>query len=82
MEQIEQLELRIAELQEAIQRNRRPILLERACAVPRPAMFREIFLGLFMFTPIEMIIRIALSVGGLALTGAAATPPRRSSSLP
>jgi hypothetical protein len=69
VEQIEQLELRIAELQEAIQRSWRLMLVGRACAIVGPALLLGFFLGLLTFTPIGMIIGIALSVGGLVLSG-------------
>jgi hypothetical protein len=69
VEQIEQLELRIAELREAIQRSQRLMLVGRACAILGPSLLLGFFLGLLTFTPIGMVIGIALSVGGLVLMG-------------
>jgi hypothetical protein len=69
VEQIEQLELRIADLQEAIQRSRSLMLVGRACAILGPSLLLGFFLGLLRFTPIGMVIGVALSVGGLILMG-------------
>jgi hypothetical protein len=69
VEQIEQIELRIVELQEAIRRSRRLMLVGRACAILGSTLLLGFFLGLLTFPPIGMIIGIALSVGGLVLMG-------------
>jgi hypothetical protein len=63
LEQIEQLELRIEELREAIQRSQRLILAVRACAIIGPTLLVCLLLGLLRFTPSEMIIGIALVAG-------------------
>jgi O-antigen ligase len=69
MDEIEELELRIEELQEAIRRSRRLILGGRACAIVGPALLLCLLIGLLRFTPTGMIIGIALSVGGVVLMG-------------
>ena len=69
MEQIEQLEIRIEGLREAIERSRRLMLAGQACAVAGPAMFVCFMLGLIDFTPVRMIVGIALAIGGVVLTG-------------
>jgi hypothetical protein len=69
MEQIEQLELRIEELREAIQRSRKLMLAGRACAIIGPTLLVCLLLGLPRFTPSEMIIGITLGIGGLVLMG-------------
>jgi hypothetical protein len=68
-EQIEQVELRIEELREAIQRSQRLMLAGRACAIIGPTLLVCLLLGLLRFTPSEMIIGIALGIGGLVLMG-------------
>ena len=69
VEQIEKLEIRIEELREAIERSRRLMLAGQACAVVGPAMFVCFMLGLIDFTPVRMIVGIALAIGGMVLTG-------------
>jgi len=69
VEQIEQLEIRIEELREAIERSRRLMLAGQASAVVGPAMFVCFMLGLIDFTPVRMIVGIALAIGGVVLTG-------------
>jgi hypothetical protein len=69
VEQIEQLEIRIEELREAIERSRRLMLAGRACAVIGPAMLVCVMLGLLNFTPVRMIVGIALAIGGVVLMG-------------
>jgi hypothetical protein len=69
VEQIEQLEYRIEELREAIQRSRRLIMAGRACAVIGPALLGCFILGLLDFTPARMIVAIALAIGGVVLMG-------------
>ena len=69
VEQIEQLEIRIEELREAIERSRRLMLAGRACAVIGPAMLVCFMLGLMNFTPVRMIVGIALAIGGVVLMG-------------
>ena len=69
MKQIEQLELRIEELQEKIGRSRRLMLLGRVCAVLGPVLLVALLLGLLSFTPVEIVIGITLAIGGIVLTG-------------
>jgi hypothetical protein len=69
VEQIEQLEIRIDELREAIERSRRLRLAGRACAIIGPTMLVCFALGLTNLTPVRMIVGIALSIGGLVLMG-------------
>ena len=69
MEQIEQLEIRIEELREAIERSRRLMLAGRACAVIGPVLLVCFMLGLMNFTPVRMIVGIALAIGGVVLVG-------------
>jgi hypothetical protein len=69
VEQIEQLELRIAELQEKIGRSRRLILIGRVCTVLGPVLLLTLLFGLLSFTPVEMVIGITLGIGGIVLMG-------------
>ncbi|MGA8715131.1 MAG: hypothetical protein WB647_19215 [Roseiarcus sp.] len=69
MEQVEQLEIRIEELREAIQRSRRLIIAGRVCAVVGPAFLVCFMLGLLDFTPARVIVGIALAIGGVVLMG-------------
>jgi hypothetical protein len=69
VERIEQLELRIEELQEKIGRSRRLMLLGRACTVLGPVLLLALLLGLLSFTPVEMVIGITLGIGGIVLMG-------------
>jgi O-antigen ligase len=69
VDEIERLEIRIEELREAIERSRRLMLAGQACAVVGPAMFVCFMLGLIDFTPVRMIVGIALAIGGVVLTG-------------
>jgi hypothetical protein len=68
-EQIEQLEIRIEELRDLIRRSRRLILAGRASAVIGPALLLCVVLGLIDFTPVRMIVGLALAIGGIVLTG-------------
>ncbi len=69
MDEIEQLELQIEGLREAIERSRRFVLAGRASTVAGPALFIGFMLGLVEFTPARMILAIALAIGGLVLAG-------------
>jgi hypothetical protein len=69
MEEIEQLEIRIEELREAIERSRRLMLAGRAAAVVGPALLVCLMLGLLDFTPARMIVGIALAISGTVLSG-------------
>jgi hypothetical protein len=68
-DQIEQLEVRIEELREAIQRSRRLRIVGRACAVVGPALLICLLLGVIDFTPVRMIVGLSLAIGGFVLTG-------------
>jgi hypothetical protein len=69
VDEIERLETRIEELREAIERSRRLMLAGQTCAVVGPAMFVCFMIGLIDFTPVRMIVGIALAIGGVVLTG-------------
>ena len=69
MEQIEQLENHIETLREAIGRSRRFAFAGRMCAVIGPAMLVCCLLGVMTFTPVRMIVGIALAIGGVVLIG-------------
>jgi hypothetical protein len=69
MEQIEQLELRIDELQEKIGRSRKLMLLGRVCTVLGPVSLLALLLGLLSFAPVEMVIGFTLGIGGIVLMG-------------
>jgi hypothetical protein len=69
LEQIERLEIQIEELREAIQRSRRYIIAGRAGVVIGPALLACLMVGLLDFTPVRMIVGIALAVGGVVLIG-------------
>lgn len=69
MEEIELLELRIEELREAIERSRRLMLAGRAASVFGSALLVAILLGALEFTPVRMIVAIALGIGGIVLSG-------------
>jgi hypothetical protein len=69
LEQIERLEIQIEELREAIQRSRRYIIAGRAGAVIGPVLLACLIVGLLDFTPVRMIVGIALAIGGVVLMG-------------
>jgi hypothetical protein len=69
VDEIEELELRIEELREAIRRSRRLMLAGQACAVIGPALLVCLLIGLVGFTTTAVIIGIALGVGGVVLMG-------------
>ena len=69
MEEIERLEIRIEELREAIVRSRRLMLAGRASAIIGPAALVSMMLGALDFTPVRMIVAIALAIGGIVLSG-------------
>jgi predicted phage tail protein len=72
-EEIEQLEIRIEELREAVQRSRRLGMVGGVCAVVGPALLIGLWLGTPYFTPIRMIAGISLALGGIVLTGSSKT---------
>ena len=68
-EQIERLEAQIDELREAIRRSRRLVVAGRACAFAGAALLICLVLGLTTVTPVQMIVGIAVGLGGLVLMG-------------
>lgn len=72
-EQIEQLEIRIEELREAIQRSRKLIMAGRLCAVAGPALLVCLVFGAVNFTPVRMVVGITLALGGMVLMGSSKT---------
>jgi hypothetical protein len=66
---IEQLEVRIEEFRDAIERSRRLMLAGRACAALGPALLVCGLFGLVRLTPFGTIIGISLFMGGLVLMG-------------
>jgi hypothetical protein len=69
VEQIEQLELRIEELQEKVGRSRRLMLMGRVCTIIGPLLLLALLLGLLRFEPVEMVIGITVGIGGIVLLG-------------
>ena len=68
-QQIEQLEIRIEELRDSIRRSRRLMMAGRACAAIGPALLVCVMLGFITFTPVRIIVGLALAIGGVVLTG-------------
>jgi hypothetical protein len=68
-DQIEQLEAKIDELREAIQRSRRLTLAGRACAGLGVALLICLMLGLATITLGRMTVGIIAALGGLVLMG-------------
>ena len=69
VDDIEELEARIVELRDSIRRSRRLMLAGRAAAVVGPALIVCLLLGVLDFTPVRMIVGIALAIGGVVLSG-------------
>jgi hypothetical protein len=69
MDEIERLEMQIEELREAIERSGRYALAGRGAAVAGPALIIGFVLGLVAFTPVRMILALALAIGGIVLAG-------------
>jgi hypothetical protein len=69
MDEIERLEMQIEELREAIERSRSYALAGRGAAVAGPALIIGFVLGLVAFTPVRMILALALAIGGIVLAG-------------
>ncbi len=69
MDEIEELEARIAELRDSIRRSRRLMWAGRAAAVIGPALLALLLPGALEFTPVRMIVGIALAIGGMVLSG-------------
>jgi len=68
-QRVEELEIRIEELIEAIARSRRLTAGGRAALIAGPALLACLMLGALDFTPARMIGAIALGVGGCVLMG-------------
>jgi hypothetical protein len=68
-EQIERLEAQIDQLREAIRRSRRLVVAGRACAFAGAASLICLVIGLATVTPVQMIVGIAVGLGGLILMG-------------
>ena len=68
-DKIEELEARIADLRDSIRRSRRLMLVGRVCAGIGPTLLVAFLLGLADFTPVRMIVAIALAIGGVVLSG-------------
>jgi hypothetical protein len=68
-EQIERLEAQIDELREAIRRSRRLVVAGRTCAFAGAALLIRLVLGLATVTPVQMIVGIAVGLGGLVMMG-------------
>ncbi len=68
-QQIEQLEIRNEELRDSISRSRRLMMAGRACAVIGLALLVCVMLGFITFTPVRIIVGLALAIGGVVLTG-------------
>jgi CHASE3 domain sensor protein len=69
VDEIEQLEIQIERLREAIQRSRRLMLAGRLCAIAGPVLLLCLLLGVLAFTPFGMVIGLALGIGGVVLMG-------------
>jgi hypothetical protein len=68
-ERIEELELRIDELHDAIARSRRLMAAGRAAAVLGPLVLLALVLGFIAFTPARVLVALALLIGGVVLAG-------------
>jgi hypothetical protein len=68
-EEIERLEAQIDELREAIRLSRRLVVVGRGCAFVGAALLICLVLGLATVTPVQMIVGIAVGLGGLVLMG-------------
>jgi Kef-type K+ transport system membrane component KefB len=71
--EIEQLEIQIEELREAVQRSRRLGMVGAVCAIVGPIVLACLALGALYFTPARMIVGISLALGGIVLTGSSKT---------
>ena len=68
-DEIEQLDIRIAELRDSIRRSRRLMLAGRAGIVIGLVLLVGLLLGAVGFAPVRMVVAIALAIGGVVLTG-------------
>ncbi len=67
VERIEELELRIDELQDAIARSRRLMTAGRAAALAGPVLMIALMLGVLAFAPARVLFALALTIGGVVL---------------
>jgi hypothetical protein len=68
-QEIEELELRIEELQDSIVRSRRLMAAGRAAMVVGPVLLLALLLGVFAYSPARVLLALALLIGGVVLTG-------------
>ncbi len=69
VEEIDELETRIVDLRDAIARSRRLMLAGRAGAATGLVLLACLLVGLIDFTPVRMIVALALAIGGVVLSG-------------
>ena len=69
VDKIDELETRIVDLRDLIARSRRLMLAGRAAAAAGVALLACLLLGLIDFTPVRMIVALALAIGGVVLSG-------------
>ena len=68
-DEIERLDIRIAELRDSVRRSRRLILAGRATVVFGLVLLVGLLIGVVGFAPARMVVAIALAIGGVVLTG-------------
>ena len=68
-ERIEELELRIEDLGEAVARSRKLAAAGRICAVVGPILLLALMAGALAFTPARVLLALALLIGGVVLAG-------------
>jgi len=69
MDEIEQLEIRIEQLKDAIARSRRLRLVGVTSAVIGPGLIAAFILGVLDYSPTRVIVAFALAIGGMVLMG-------------
>ena len=67
--EIEQLDVRIAELRDSIRTSRRLMLAGRAGVAFGLTLLVSLLLGVVGFAPARMVVAVALAIGGVVLTG-------------
>jgi len=68
-DEIEQLDIRIAELRDSVRTSRRLMLAGRAGVAIGLVLLVGLLLGVVSFAPARMVAAIALAIGGVVLTG-------------
>jgi hypothetical protein len=68
-DEIEHLDVRIADLRDSVRRSHRLILAGRAGIVLGLVIFAGLLVGVVDFAPARMVVVIALAIGGVVLTG-------------